>query len=123
MIPGGRDGREEHAAVRQSKATTAGSTVPRRSGAPVVAPRTPTRVEAPVGVVHLTAELWPFARTGGLGEAVSGLARCQAAVGMPTAVILPLYRQGRGTTPRLARGGRALTLEIGRAAWRGRREE
>ncbi len=30
------------------------------------------------GVVHLTAEYWPLARTGGLGEAVSGLAGLQA---------------------------------------------
>ena len=25
-------------------------------------------------VLHLTAELWPYARTGGLGQAVAGLA-------------------------------------------------
>jgi len=34
----------------------------------------------PSGVVHLTAEFWPFARTGGLAEAVRGaktlLERC-----------------------------------------------
>ena len=66
-----------------------------------------------MGVVHLTAELWPFARTGGLGEAVSGLARCQAAVGMPTAVILPLYRQVRETTQTLERAGRPFTVTLG----------
>ena len=35
----------------------------------------------PVSVVHLTAEYTPFARTGGLGEAVRGLAEFQHAAG------------------------------------------
>jgi len=48
-----------------------------------------------------------------LGEAVSGLARCQAAVGMPTAVILPLYRQVRETTQTLERAGRPFTVTLG----------
>lgn len=43
-------------------------------------------------VVHLTAECWPFAYTGGLGMAVSGLARSQAAAGLRTMVVTPLYR-------------------------------
>jgi starch synthase len=38
------------------------------------------------------AEYWPYARTGGLAEAVSSLATYQAASGLPTCVILPLYR-------------------------------
>lgn len=45
----------------------------------------------PVGVVHLAAELAPFARTGGLGEAVASIARFQAASGVATSVIMPLY--------------------------------
>ena len=48
-----------------------------------------------VSVVHLTAELAPIARTGGLGEVVSSLAAYQAAAGMRVAIILPLYRQIR----------------------------
>ncbi len=49
-------------------------------------------------VVHLAAEYWPYARTGGLGEAVQGIARHQAKAGIPTYAILPLYRsvQERG---------------------------
>ena len=46
-------------------------------------------------VLHLTAELWPFARTGGLGQAVADLADHQAASGMETHVVLPLYREAR----------------------------
>jgi starch synthase len=42
-------------------------------------------------VVHLAGELSPYARTGGLGEAVASLARYQAASGIPVTVIMPLY--------------------------------
>jgi starch synthase len=45
----------------------------------------------PVSVVHLAAELAPFARSGGLGEAVASLAGFQARSGIPTAVVMPLY--------------------------------
>ena len=45
----------------------------------------------PISVVHLAPELSPFARTGGLGEAVASIAKYQAASGMPTALIMPLY--------------------------------
>ena len=67
-------------------------------------------------VVHLAAEYWPLARTGGLGEAVSGLARMQAATGTPITVVMPLYRAVRdvatnlkpvGDPFRVAMGGRA----------------
>ena len=66
-----------------------------------------------IGVTHLTAEYWPFARTGGLGEAVSGLATFQAAAGHPTTVVMPLYQQVRETTPSLERTGSPLTITIG----------
>src|SRR5207247_11076371 len=85
---------------------------PRRAAA-AAAPRPQIAQDERIGVAHLTAELWPFARTGGLGEAVSGLARCQAAVGMPTTVILPLYRQVRETTQTLGRAGRPFTVTLG----------
>ncbi len=66
-----------------------------------------------IGVAHLTAEYWPYARTGGLGEAVSGLATFQAAAGLPTAVVMPLYRQVRETTPSLERMGPPLAVTVG----------
>src|SRR5205814_6578914 len=66
-----------------------------------------------IGVAHLTAEYWPFARTGGLGEAVSGLATCQAAAGLPTTVFMPLYQIVRETTPSLERTGSALAIPLG----------
>jgi len=84
------------------------------SGGPAGAPRPHPGAEAPLGVVHLTAEYWPFARTGGLGEAVSGLARFQAAAGVPTTVLLPLYRQVREAVPSLERSGPPLAVAVGR---------
>jgi starch synthase len=66
-----------------------------------------------IGVTHLTAEYWPFARTGGLGEAVSGLATFQAAAGLPTTVVMPLYQLVRETTPSLERTGPPLTITFG----------
>lgn len=43
-------------------------------------------------VVHLTSEYWPYARSGGLGEAVRGIAAHQVKAGYPTAVFVPLYQ-------------------------------
>ena len=67
----------------------------------------------PIGVVHLAAEYWPFARTGGLAEAVSGLACFQAAVGHPTTVFVPLYRSVRETGAKLKPLGTPFTVVVG----------
>src|SRR5438105_15289644 len=85
---------------------------PRRAAA-AAAPRPQIDPAERIGVTHLTAEYWPFARTGGLGEAVSGLATCQAAAGLPTTVIMPLYQIVRETTPSLERTGSALAITLG----------
>jgi starch synthase len=66
-----------------------------------------------IGAVHLTAEYWPLARTGGLGEAVQGLAAFQAAAGQPTAVLLPLYRSVRSNAPDLERVGPPFAVTLG----------
>ncbi|MEO8562244.1 MAG: glycogen/starch synthase [bacterium] len=52
----------------------------------------------PAPVVHLAPELSPYARTGGLGEAVSSLAKYQAASGIPVTVFMPLYSAVRERT-------------------------
>jgi starch synthase len=91
VSPGGRPRRTPRAASREAPAT----------GGPSV------------GVVHLTAEYWPLARTGGLGEAVHGLATFQAAAGQPTVVVLPLYRAVRHTAPDLQRVGPPFTVRLG----------
>ena len=50
---------------------------------------------SPAPVIHLAPELSPYARTGGLGEAVASLARYQAASGIPVTVFMPLYQAVR----------------------------
>lgn len=54
-----------------------------------------------MNVVHLVAEYWPFARTGGLAEAVRGIATHQASHGTSTRVFMPLYRVARERAPEL----------------------
>ena len=85
---------------------------PRRAAAPG-APRPQLSAAERIGVAHLTAEYWPFARTGGLGEAVTGLANNQAAAGHPTTVVMPLYQLVRETTPSLERTAHPLALTLG----------
>lgn len=46
-----------------------------------------------VSVVHVAAELAPFARTGGLGEAVANLALQQIRAGLTVSIIMPMYKQ------------------------------
>ena len=69
--------------------------------------------ELGVGVVHLVAEYWPYARTGGLAEAARGLATYQAASGTPTTVIMPLYGQVRDRHPELEPVGGPITVVVG----------
>jgi starch synthase len=67
----------------------------------------------PVSVVHVTAEYYPYARTGGLAEAVSGLARFQKAAGINVAAILPLYRTVRDVDPDLEPVGQPFPVPMG----------
>jgi starch synthase len=71
--------------TRRTDVTTASGTVASPS-APLVRPD-----GTPAPVIHLAAELSPYARTGGLGEAVASLAKYQAASGIPVTVFMPLY--------------------------------
>jgi starch synthase len=66
-----------------------------------------------VGVIHLTAEYWPYARTGGLGQAVAGLAAEQARGGLPTTVVLPLYAVAREAAGTLKPFGEPFEVELG----------
>jgi starch synthase len=43
-------------------------------------------------IFHLTAEYWPYVRTGGLAEAVRGMASFQRESGSDVTVLLPLYQ-------------------------------
>jgi starch synthase len=64
-------------------------------------------------IVHLTAEYSPFARTGGLAEAVMGLANFQVKAGATVVVFVPLYRSVRDHAPDLAPLGRPIHIELG----------
>ncbi|HEY7681067.1 MAG TPA: glycogen/starch synthase [Gemmatimonadales bacterium] len=66
-----------------------------------------------VGVVHLAAEYGWLARTGGLAEAVAGLAATQAASGIPVAVIIPLHRSVRSGAPSLERVAGPFQVQVG----------
>lgn len=66
----------------------------------------------PDSVVHVTAEYWPLAQTGGLGQAVAGLATYQARSGLPTTVIMPLYRSAREVTARLRPRGEPFPVTV-----------
>jgi len=64
-------------------------------------------------IVHIAAEYWPFARTGGLAEAVRGLAEYQVAAGLPVTVIIPLHRYVRQRGTALAPVGEPFGFTIG----------
>ena len=64
-------------------------------------------------IVHLTAEYYPYARTGGLAEAVAGLATFQARAGDQVVVFMPLYSLVRETAPDLEPIGPACMIAIG----------
>ena len=74
----------------------------------------------PVSVVHLTAEYLPYARTGGLGEAVRGIAHYQASVGIPTTVVMPLYRAIREHRREIQPWGRPFRVTLGDKAYMAR---
>ncbi|HUR94870.1 MAG TPA: glycogen synthase [Gemmatimonadales bacterium] len=90
---------------------------PARASAKVSPPLTTAGGE-PISVVHVTAELFPFARTGGLAEAVNGLATFQHAAGLNVLAILPLYRTVRDVEPDLEPVGSPFLVSMG-----GRTEE
>src|SRR5437773_1456523 len=79
---------------------------PRRAAA-AAAPRPQIAQDERIGAGRRTAGCAPFARAGGRGEAVSGLATCQAAAGLRTTVFMPLAQIVRETTPSLERTGSA----------------
>jgi starch synthase len=64
-------------------------------------------------IVHLTSEYAPYARTGGLAEAVRGLATFQSRGGRTVVVFVPLYRSVRDHAPDLAPLGRPIKVELG----------
>ena len=113
MIPMQPD--DVHAPVEAASA--ASSTGARAAAGHVASPSAPIALRTEdgrvVSVVHIVAELAPFARTGGLGEAVKSLAEFQSAAGIPTAIIMPLYRQVHAVAPNIEPVGEPFTVQLG----------
>lgn len=70
--------------------------------------------------MHLTAEYWPFARTGGLAEAVRGIAEHQTRSGQAATVFMPLYNTVREHTDLLRPATPPFVVEIADRQERGR---
>lgn len=64
-------------------------------------------------IVHVVAEYWPYARTGGLAEAVRGLGEHQVWAGLPVSVIMPLHSSVRDHGTDLEPVGGPFTVTIG----------
>ncbi len=64
-------------------------------------------------IVHVTAEYWPYIRTGGLGEAVRGMATFQSHMGSESSVLLPLYPPVRKGDFGLRPAGDTFQVKIG----------
>jgi starch synthase len=79
---------------------------PRAIALPTIMGEVPT-------VVHVSAEYFPYARTGGLAEAAWGLHRFQDRGGLQTMAIVPLYRTARQHLRQLEPVGEPFMLRFG----------
>lgn len=66
-----------------------------------------------VTVVHLAAEYYPYARSGGLAEAVANLARFQSKSSVRSMALLPLYRSARKAAGPLVEAVPPVTVRLG----------
>lgn len=64
-------------------------------------------------MVHVATEYYPYARSGGLAEAVANLARYQSASAVRSLAILPLYRSARQTAGSLVEVGEPFRFRLG----------
>ena len=63
-------------------------------------------------ILIVTPEANPFARTGGLAEVIYALAWALVKLGHQGAVVLPLYRQGRGSGRDLTFNGKTHSISL-----------
>ena len=64
-------------------------------------------------VAHISAEYYPYARSGGLAEAVANLATWQSAMGVRSLALVPLHRSARQAAGPLVPVGDALRVRVG----------
>ncbi|MFN8582047.1 MAG: glycogen synthase [Gemmatimonadaceae bacterium] len=101
------------APARRSTRTSSAGPVAAPEAAPAGYPLTHPATGEAVTVVHMAAELAPFARTGGLGEAVSSLAHFQARAGLRVVIMFPLYRQAKEVVTDLEPIGEGFPVIVG----------
>jgi hypothetical protein len=94
--------------AKRGRPLTSRATVDKTRFAPrVVGPRTSAHERAirvlcaAMRIVHLSAEVAPFAKTGGLGDVVGALPKAQAELGHEVVVVMPLYREVRRALSKL----------------------
>ncbi len=97
---------------KKPKIQKAKTSTPKKVKRPKKAKAPKSKADREPGVVHVAAEYWPFARTGGLAEAVRGLAEYQAQR-VPTAVVMPLHRMAKKAAGRLEPVGEPFEVQIG----------
>ena len=108
----------EFSAVLTTISAVPNADVLARPAETIVRRRVPRRRVAPAAtpaVLHLTAELWPYAWSGGLGHAVADLAAQQARNGRDVTVIAPLYRGVRERAGNLQPCGEPFVVHQGGA--------
>jgi starch synthase len=71
-------------------------------------------------IVHLSAEYWPYVRTGGLGEAVRGMATFQSFTGSETIVLIPFFGRIRDGDYGIKPASDPFTVRIGHRVEEGR---
>ncbi len=87
---------------------------PPRAAHPATIPdAAPQRSRHEETVVHLTCEYLPYAQTGGLAEAVCGVATEQARSGRRAVVFMPFYQAIRNGFPQIRPAGDAFEVRLG----------
>lgn len=114
------EGRRRRVPPTVTPASTTRLPAPRATDRISASPLTSGLDNDPVTVVHLAAELAPFARTGGLGEAVSSLAHYQAKSGIASVIIMPLYKQVTEVATDLQPLGDPFPVQVGPRTEHGR---
>jgi starch synthase len=97
-------------ATRPVKRPTRRGRVARPAPPPALAPLRRANDET---IVHLSSEYLPYAQTGGLAEAVCGVATEQARSGRRAVVFLPFYRAVRLGFPRVEPVGEGFEVRLG----------
>ena len=71
-------------------------------------------------ILHVTSELFPYSKTGGLADMVAGLTGALAEQGHEITIATPLYRGIREQFPELQPPGRGFKISLGKNTFTGR---